>query len=55
MLRYAKIYWYLSLFKTSSKVVMKPKIGLSNIFDENKSQESYISNQGTFTSLKAIQ
>ena len=28
---------------------------LSDIFDETESQEPYISNQGTLTSLKAIQ
>ena len=36
---------------------MKPKytIWLCNIFDESKTQEFYISNQDTLTSLKAIQ
>ena len=41
--------------ESSSNETKDSIIGLCNIFDETKSKESYISNQDTSTSLKAIQ
>ena len=41
--------------ESNSNETKRYYVELCNIFDETKGQESYISNQDTFSSLKAIQ